>query len=169
MAKYAPLNWYWIVAGSTSQVWCSADLAYVATTDATYAAWLAAGNAPSRIASIGELWQVMIAQWLPLAIGGASITSTGTSAINGTYATDPNSLAQITSLSTGIASGKGLPGGGSTFNYPDATGTMHAFSSANFLNFAAAVEGLIYNAEQALSTLLNGGSASMPSPVLTIA
>jgi hypothetical protein len=168
--RYSPSNWYWIVAGSTTQVWASARCAYVPVTDATYVAWLAAGNSPTNIASANSLWQVLVAQWLPNAMGGGvAITSTGTPALNSTYATDPNSIANIVALSTGIAAGKPLPGGGSSFNYPDATGAMFAFSSANFLNFAAAVEGLIYNAQQALSTLVNGGSAAMPSPALTIA
>jgi hypothetical protein len=166
---YNPSNWYWVVAGSTTQVWSSAGVAFVPITDETYTAWLAAGNVPTPIASANDLWQVLVAKWLPRAMGnGAAITSTGTPALNGTYATDPKSIANITALSTGIAAGKPLPGGGSTFNYPDVSGTMHAFSAVNFLNFATAIEGLVYAAEQALSTLLNGGTATMPSSTLTI-
>jgi hypothetical protein len=71
-------------------------------------------------------------------------------------------------LSTGIAAGKPLPGGGSTFNYPDLANVMHAFNSTNFLNFATAIEGLIYNVTQALYTLVTGGSATLPSNSLTI-
>jgi hypothetical protein len=168
--NYSPSNWYWIVAGSTTQVWSSARVQYVPVTDATYVAWLAAGGVPTKIDSAGSLWQVLVAQWLPTAFsGGVAVTSTGTPALSGTYATDPASIANIVALSTGIAAGKPLPGGGSSFNYPDSSGAMHAFTAANFLDFAAAIEALIYNAEQSLSTLLNGGSASMPSPSLTIA
>jgi len=47
MNNYNPSNWYWAVGGSASQVWASAAAAYVPTCDATYAAWLAAGNAPT--------------------------------------------------------------------------------------------------------------------------
>lgn len=49
MPNYNPSNWYWIVDGSTSQVYSSASDSYVATTDSTYEAWLAAGNVPTKI------------------------------------------------------------------------------------------------------------------------
>jgi hypothetical protein len=168
--KYNPSNWYWIVAGSTTQVWASARCQYVPVADATYVAWLAAGNLPSRIGSVAELVEVLQQQWMPQAIaGGVAVTSSGTPALNGTYAVDAGSQANIAALSTGIAAGKPLPGGGATFNYPDIEGTQHAFSAANFLNFAAAIEGYIYALDQALATLVNGGSAALPSTPLAIA
>lgn len=165
-----PANWYWAVAGSMSQVWASARVEYVPTTDATYVAWLAEGYKASPIGSITELYGVLVAAWEPLVLAaGVQITSTATPTLNAIYDVDPVSLSQIAAISTGIAAGKGLPGGGSTFNYPDATGTMHSFTSANFLNFAAAIETFIYQFDQALVTLLGGGSASLPSSALTIA
>ena len=169
MINYDAINWYWAVAGSTTQVFSSARLAYVPVADATYVAWLAAGNAPTSIDSPGSLWQVLVAQLLPRATPAVALTSTGTSALNGVYSTSPDAIAQIVALATGILSGKPLPGGGSSFNYPDAAGTMHAFIGSDFINFAVAVENMVYAAEQALSTLLNGGSASLPSSALTIA
>jgi hypothetical protein len=165
---YNPNKWYWSVAGSAVQVWSSATMSYVAVTDTDYVAWLAAGYQTGRVASIGEMWQVMV-QTLPSLLSVVEITSTATPALDGVYDIDPTSLAQITALSTGLAAGKPIPGGGSTFNYPDASGTMHAFTSADFVNFAAAVEDMIYTAEQAISTMVNGTPASMPSPALTIA
>jgi hypothetical protein len=57
--SYSPSNWYWVVAGSTTQVFSSASGTYVAVSDATYVAWLAAGNSPSRIASEAELSAVL--------------------------------------------------------------------------------------------------------------
>jgi hypothetical protein len=62
---YTPANWYWIVAGSTTQVWSSAATAYVAVTDATYQAWLAAGNVPTPIDSEASLAQVLALRGLP--------------------------------------------------------------------------------------------------------
>jgi len=52
---------YWVVAGSTTQVYSSAVAAYVPVEDATYAAWLIEGHRPTRIASEAELWDVLIA------------------------------------------------------------------------------------------------------------
>lgn len=56
---FSPRNWYWIVAGSTTQVFSSASGGYVPVADATYQAWLAAGHRASRIASEAELGEVL--------------------------------------------------------------------------------------------------------------
>lgn len=58
-SKYNPANWYWIVAGSTTQVYSSAAVAYVPVTDPTYLAWLANGNKPTSIAVEQDLWDVL--------------------------------------------------------------------------------------------------------------
>lgn len=168
--SYNPAAWYWIVAGSTSQVWNSAAVEYVAVNDQTYVAWLSSGGMPTKIANATELVQVLLQQWAPLVqASGLQVSSIGTPALNGTYAIDSASQAQITSLSTGIAAGKPLPGGGSTFNYPDITGGQHAFNATNFLDFAASIEGYIYNFNQALIASVNGTPTALPSTTLTIA
>jgi len=59
MNFYNPANWYWIVAGSTTQVFSSAVGDYVPVDNATYLAWLAAGNQPTRIVSEAELGDVL--------------------------------------------------------------------------------------------------------------
>lgn len=70
MSDYNPANWYWIVAGSATQVFSSASGNYVATGDATYQAWLAGGNTPTRIASEAELGDVLAPyQIRPVAAG----------------------------------------------------------------------------------------------------
>jgi hypothetical protein len=56
---YNPANWYWIVNGSTTQVYSSASNTYVPATDATYESWLVQGSKPSRIVSEVELWGVV--------------------------------------------------------------------------------------------------------------
>jgi hypothetical protein len=58
---YNPQNWYWIVNGSTTQVYSSASSGYVAITDTTYVAWLAAGGVPTKIDSEADLWGVLTA------------------------------------------------------------------------------------------------------------
>ena len=61
MTEYAPANWYWIVGDDASQVYSSASAATVGTGDKAYKAWLAQGNAPTRIATMDELKDVLIA------------------------------------------------------------------------------------------------------------
>lgn len=60
-SRYNPSNWYWVVAGSTSQVYSSAAVAYVAPTDPIYLAWLAKGNKPTRIAVEQDLFDLLFA------------------------------------------------------------------------------------------------------------
>lgn len=59
MSDYNPSNWYWIVAGVETQLFSSASGNYVPASDATYQAWLAGGNVPTRIASEDELGDVL--------------------------------------------------------------------------------------------------------------
>jgi hypothetical protein len=166
---YNSRNWYWVVAGSTAQVWSSASLSYASVTDATYEAWLASGNRATNIGSAAELIQVMQQQAVPLLqASGVAVTSTSTPSLSGIYAIDPASLANLTALSTGIAAGKPLPGGGTSFNYADITGAQHAFTAASFLNLAAAIETYVYDFDQALVALIAGQPATMPSQPLTI-
>jgi hypothetical protein len=175
MSRYNPLNWYWIVPGLAG-VWSSARLAYVPTSDATYLAWIAANNAPTAIGAAADLADVMLTQWLPPTLrAGVAVLSTATPALNGTYTLDPGApsslpgLNAITSISTGIAAGKALPGGGTTFNYADVTGTPHAFTAANFLNFAAALESYVYALTQAVGFLVSGGTTTLPAQPVVIA
>jgi len=166
---YIASDWYWVVAESATEVWASARLEYVPVTDATYEAWLAAGNVPTNIGSVTELLGVMTQKLVPLLqLQGVAVNSTGTPALDGTYPIDAAAQSTMTALSAGIAAGKALPGGGTTFNYPDMGGTQHAFTAANFLNFAAAIEGYLYDFNQALPVLVSGGSASLPEPPLLI-
>lgn len=60
---YFPINHYWIVAGSTTQVYSSANAGYRPITNPAYVAWLAFGNKPTPIASENELWDVLAAQF----------------------------------------------------------------------------------------------------------
>ncbi len=56
---YNPYNWYWIVAGSTTQVYSSAAGDYVPVADATYQTWLTAGNVPNTIDTEANLGDVL--------------------------------------------------------------------------------------------------------------
>jgi hypothetical protein len=107
----------------------------------------AASMAPAQITAVQNVYAAHNPATVPLAqqaanalAAGAQVNSTGTPALNGTYALDPQSLANITAISDEIANGKGFPGGGSTYDYPDAAFTFHTFpSTAAFINFAQAI------------------------------
>ena len=163
--NYNPLDWYWFVAGDTSQVYASARAQYVPTSDSSYTAWVAAGGMTTSILNAQELFDVLVAQWVPSTLNaGITLTSTGTPSLNGAYPLDPQSQQYITSISTGVAAGKGLPGGGGTFMF-----NGHSFSSANFLAFATAAEDYAYNLVQNLGQIVLTGSGSLPSSNITIA
>jgi len=59
---YRPKDWYWIVAGSATQVFSSKAKAYVPVANATYVAWLAKGNMPTTIATEVALFKVLAEQ-----------------------------------------------------------------------------------------------------------
>ena len=68
---YNPAAWFWIVGGDKSQVYSSAVADFVKPDDAAYVAFLADDGLPSRIASMDELRDVLLAQapagWKPTA------------------------------------------------------------------------------------------------------
>jgi hypothetical protein len=97
---------------------------------------------------------------------GLTITSTGTPALNGTYSCDALSQTDVVAIEASLNAGKGFPGGGgSTFNYPDASGVMHSFSETNFTNFAAAVRDFVYGCKSVIA----GTSTTLPASSVTIA
>lgn len=61
---YNPRDWYWIVVGGPEDhVWSSRRKAYVPGDDADYGTFLALGRRPTRIASEGELADVLNEQY----------------------------------------------------------------------------------------------------------
>lgn len=52
-------NWYWIVNGSTTQVFSSKTKGYVSVNDSTYKAWLAKGGRPTEIKNEAELFEML--------------------------------------------------------------------------------------------------------------
>ena len=76
---------------------------------------------------------------------GASVC---TSAIAGTYRADAAAQATVAGIASGIAAADRLPGGGTSFNYPDSSGIPHVFTAPQFLAFAAAVEDFVYSLSQ---------------------
>ncbi len=78
--SYTPQNWYWIVGGSTTQVYSSAGVVYIPVADATYQVWLAAGGVPTKIAVEADLWDVLTNAGVAIP-GGAATTDANKSAL----------------------------------------------------------------------------------------
>lgn len=70
MTDFTPSAWYWHVGGDLTQAYSSASGAFVPAADATFQAWLAAGNQPTRIDSASNLGAVLAPYGLrPVDIG----------------------------------------------------------------------------------------------------
>lgn len=137
-------SWYWAVAGQTGKVWSSAAAGYVGITDPTYAAWIAAGNVATPIASTEELAAVFAEhypagmpityanakQWA-VATGGFTIFLSG---IECSFATDTESLTLI----TGKAVRLGQPNPPATIEWQFASGSVE-LTAADFMLAANAV------------------------------
>ena len=93
-----------------------------------------------------------------LAVTCAPGATACTSAIAGTYGVGPTNTAALTSIVTSLAANAGLPGGGSTFVYLDATGVPHTFNSTQIVELGAAVRDYIYALD-----LFAVGAGSQPS------
>jgi len=142
--------------------------AYSSAGDFTFSAALT----PDQITAIEAVYAAHDPTTIPLSqqalsalAVGITISSTGTPALNGAYVCDQISQMDIIAIETSISAGKGFPGGATTFNYPDVTGTMHSFTEANFTDFAAAVRDYVY----ALKSVIAGASTSLPAASTTIA
>jgi hypothetical protein len=160
---FDPTDGYWFVGNDQSKVYSSARTGYVSVSDSTYKDW-ASQHATPTVQSAQDLLNVLINRWLPLYFAkGVQIKSTGTSSLNGTYSMDDANQQRITSIATSIAAGRGLPGGGSTFNYQG-----HTFNADQFLDFATAAENWVYAVGQALGSIVLNSSGSMPSQPVTI-
>ena len=66
---YNVAKWFWVVAGSTTQVYSSAAVDYVDTSNAAYQAWLSRGNEPTAIATEQNLMDVLALANVPLPAG----------------------------------------------------------------------------------------------------
>lgn len=59
MRDYNPSDWYWFVDGDETRVFSSKAGNFVQPSNAAYAAWLAEGGVPTRIASKAELGEAL--------------------------------------------------------------------------------------------------------------
>jgi hypothetical protein len=94
-----------------------------------------------------------------------TVTCTSIPALNGDYPVDAGSRSNITGIAVAINGGLGLPSGGDTFNYPDVTGTPHAWAATQFILFAHSVMVYIYN----LSEAAGGNASTLPAATISLA
>jgi hypothetical protein len=188
---YSPNRWYWIVGNITGNNVFSGPLGdYVASDDATYQQWLTDGGIATNIPTDGELADVLtMAGMSPMAVrtagwtdwgnapvqnqfnamvmGGCSLVSTATPALNGIYPMQDNDRTRQNSNMNYIAQNGGFaPDNAATKAFPDITGAMHTFPSvADFQNYFTAT-GDWY------STLADwvaaGGTGPLPTEPVTI-
>ena len=170
-------NHYWIVAGSTAQVWSSARVQYVPVTDATYTAWLDAGNRATPIESEASLQGVLAANYpagwpqtpaqqaLAAAAAGLTITSTSTPALSGTFSVSASSLSYIQGEMLAVAVNATFADGTTSVVWQDMAGTSHTFNVAQFKAFSIAVANYVAN----LGKVIGGLSTTLPASTATIA
>lgn len=106
----------------------------------------------------------IILQAIQMIQSPVAVESTSTPGLNADYAIDSNTQQQITGIASAIAADLGLPGGGTTFNWPDATGTPHQWDAVQFIALAKAVMNYVY----ALSQVIQGHQNTLPTVPLTV-
>jgi hypothetical protein len=84
--------------------------------------------------------------------------------LDGEYANNTASRQAMTGVVAQINAGLGLPGGGATFNWPDAAGGERLWPEVEFVAFASAVTQFVY----ACAQTAGGFTDTVPSSVLVI-
>lgn len=100
---------------------------------------------------------------------GIAITCTGNAGLNSTYGLDSITMSQIGSVAQDFASGLGLPGGLSTFTYPDMSSDPMTFTGAQIVELYKAQRNLIFVMTTQSAIMANGGSPTWPTQSATIA
>lgn len=96
---------------------------------------------------------------------GIAITST-TTALNGTYALDPDSQANITGIIALLGAGQAMPQ--DPLPYPDTVGAPHMFTPDNFKAFATAVSGYVFALRTSWALLKADQSPGWPTLPVSI-
>jgi hypothetical protein len=95
---------------------------------------------------------------------GLTIASTGTPALNGTYACDPATTQNIQAEIISIMLNSTFADGGATVAWPDVAGALHSFDIAAFKSFAAAIAAFV----AVLTRIALSNSGTLPSTTTTI-
>ena len=167
--RYPPAKWYWLAANRPGVVFSSAAPGWIAPSDATYTAWLAAGNAPTQavqggvnVLTDGEIADVLVKAGVPnaavMACGvtsfgnvpvdsaskivqaiGVAVTSTGTPASDATYEISGSQWQDMRDEAQYVQTYGAFSGGLTTLTWIARSGVVSFASTAAFL---AVVKGL---------------------------
>lgn len=96
---------------------------------------------------------------------GCSIVSTGTPALNGTYACDAESRADVQAEMISILVNTAFTNGGTVLAWPDTAGTSHDFDVTQFKAFVTALGGFVGT----LKPIVQGSTGALPAQPATIA
>jgi len=99
-----------------------------------------------------------------LLAGPVTVQCASLPAIAGSYPIDATTQMQITGIAAAISAGLGLPGGGDTFNWPDAAGLPHPWPASQFTAYAKAVMNFVYAAAQ----VAQGHGTTLPSATIAL-
>lgn len=148
-----------------------ADPAGTATLQVSAAEW-ATQATPQHVAA-GALAPGLITPALTLAqqaqallAGGLTITSTGTPALDGTYAADPDTIGYVNSEVASIALNGTFADGTTSIDWPDASGVLRGFTLAEFKLLAAALGVFVSGIRKCV---IGVSGASLPAAAATIA
>lgn len=107
-------------------------------------------------------------QYATAVAAGLVVDWSTSTALNATYALDKttqfNAMSEVVSINTNSA----FTNGQQTKNWPDAGGTYHSFTVAQFKAFATQVALYLDNLVTALATASAGQTATWPSATVTI-
>lgn len=120
------------------------------------------GYAPAI--AVQQAQQAMQASLSAAMAGGCAIVSTGTPSLNGTYPTDPGTIANMTDEVLSIATDGTFIGGGASIAWPVVGGTV-TLTVAQFTAIRKAVSGWVAAWDQYAS----GASSTKPTLPVTIA
>lgn len=99
---------------------------------------------------------------------GITVTSSGLPALDGTYALDSVSTAQIFQIGTFANSFGIFPNGGPNQPYPDISSAVHVFNVPTFVSFLLAVASLMSDLQTQTGIMSAGGTPAWPPMTATI-
>jgi hypothetical protein len=184
---FNPQNWYWAVGGSTTQVYSSVSNTYVPVADATYAAWLAAGNNPAPIPAEADIWPYMAPikpSWLfdgttfaQPAVGAYTKTQLIAYCANArwlrqtggiTVATFAYLTDRVSSNERNTAYNYGLANTAATFSWKLPDGTFTTLTATQLTHVETSENGFVqacFNCEETTDTSINGGTITTTAAI----
>ena len=109
--------------------------------------------------------QQLAQQAAALIAGGLAVTSTATAALNGTYAADTTTISYVNSELNSILLNGSFADGTATVEWPDGSGTLHAFDVAQFKTLAAALGAFVAGIRKCA---IGVSGATLPPATVTI-